>query len=58
MSEFHAENEPPCDKGATVNVESVSCVSSSGEAEYKRIVRRVDWHLLPLVTLLYFLSYL
>lgn len=57
MNEANAENVLPHDKGATVIVESVS-VSSFDEAEYKRMVRRVDWHLLPLVTLLYFLSYL
>ncbi|KAI4520801.1 MFS general substrate transporter [Schizophyllum commune Loenen D] len=57
MNDASAQNEPSDDKEVTVNVESVS-VSSFDEAEYKRIVRRVDWHLLPLVTLLYFLSYL
>lgn len=57
MNDASAQNEPSDDKEVTVNVESVS-VSSFDEAEYKRIVRRVDWRLLPLVTLLYFLSYL
>ena len=57
MNDASAENEPSDDKEVTFNPESVSA-SSFDEAEYKRIVRRVDWHLLPLVTLLYFLSYL
>ncbi|KAI5897004.1 MFS general substrate transporter [Schizophyllum commune H4-8] len=57
MNQTNAENGPTDGKGTIVNVESVS-VSSFDEAEHKRIVRRVDWHLLPLVTLLYFLSFL
>ena len=39
-------------------VDSASAVVELSPAERARLLRKVDWHLLPLVSLLYFLCFL
>ena len=58
MSAETTENHSPqCDKAVSANINSDS-TNDFDNAERKRIVRKIDWHILPLVTLLYCLSFL
>ncbi|KAL1722934.1 major facilitator superfamily domain-containing protein [Schizophyllum commune] len=58
MSAETTENHSPqYDKAVSANINSDS-TNDFDNAERKRIVRKIDWHILPLVTLLYCLSFL
>lgn len=45
------------DEGAALMMEFEGELDDISEGEYKRILRKIDWHLLPLMLLLYFVQF-